>query len=120
MSDAASMRLDLWLKFSCVFKQRSAAVKACDAGHVRVNDQRAKPAGSLKVGDRIEITGEHPRILIVVALAERSIAKELARALYEDRTPVVEKDARPDLGIREKGAGRPSKRERREIEKWRL
>ena len=115
-----SVRLDLWLKYACIFKQRSAAVKACDGGHVHVNGQRAKPATPLKVGDRLEITGDHGRILVVLEVVDRNVSKDVARTMYRDETPEKPKaDFQMPLQERDRGAGRPTKKERREINKWR-
>lgn len=114
------MRLDLWLKYACIFKQRSEAGRACEGGHVHVNDRRAKPATQLRVGDRIDITGDRERVLVVLELVDRNVPKEVARTLYRDETPEKPKPELPIPGFeRDRGAGRPTKKERREITKWR-
>lgn len=113
-----SVRLDLWLKYACIFKQRSEAVRACDGGHVKVNERRAKPATALRRGDRIEISGERERVLVVLELVERNVSKEIARTLYRDETPEKPKEPEMPVQARERGAGRPTKKERRDIAKW--
>ena len=85
-------RIDVWLKLTCIFKQRSEATQACDGGHVRLNGARAKPASPVKVGDTVEVIGERFRKLIVQGLPERTITKAEARTMYEDVTPKVEID----------------------------
>jgi len=110
-------RIDLWLKYVCLFKHRSAATEACKGGHVKVNGQRVKPAAGVKVDDIIEITEPRYRKVVVLEVPAKQASKDDARAMYRDETPVVEEPAAPAV-TRERGAGRPSKRERRELEKF--
>src|SRR5512145_440728 len=84
-----SVRLDIWLDVSCLFRTRSEAQKACKGGKVSVNGQVAKPHREIRPGDELVISrplGRRQRV-IVVALAERHIPKADARALYKDVTP---------------------------------
>ena len=112
-------RIDAWLKHVCLIKQRSEAAEACRGGHVKINGQRVKPASSVKPGDVIEfMQGERYRKVVVSGLPEAQLSKEAARTMYVDETPKQE----PDLtrtGLRERGSGRPTKRERRELDKFR-
>lgn len=113
---SATVRVDSWLWAVRVFKTRSAATTACRAGHVRVNSDKAKAAQSLKIGDevRIRISG-FDRILIVRQLLVKRVGAPLAAVAAEDRTPVREPQA--VIAVRDRGAGRPTKRERREIDR---
>jgi len=84
-----SLRLDVWLDVTCLFKTRSDAQKACRGGKVDVNRQPAKPNRLLRVGDRVELSrpfGRKQR-LVVRALAEQHVLKAEARQMYEDLTP---------------------------------
>lgn len=120
-----SVRLDKWLQVARVFKTRSQATHAVDLNRVRVNGQSAKPHKNLVPGDRIEVElGDWTRVLIVKELVDKPVPKAEAAALYEDQSP-----PRPDADplkrllrrtpvLREKGAGRPTKKERRDMEKW--
>jgi ribosome-associated heat shock protein Hsp15 len=84
-----SVRLDVWLDVSCLFRTRSEAQKACRGGKVDVNGQTAKPNRLIRAGDELQIGrpfGRRQRV-VVRALAERHIAKADARQLYEDLTP---------------------------------
>jgi ribosome-associated heat shock protein Hsp15 len=120
-----SVRLDKWLQVARVFKTRSQATHAVDLNRVRVNGQTAKPHRNLVPGDRIEVElGDWTRVLIVKELQDKPVPKAEAAALYEDQSP-----PRPDADplkrllrrtpvLREKGAGRPTKKERRDMEKW--
>ena len=120
-----SVRLDKWLHVARAFKTRTQATHAVDLNRVRVNGQAAKPHRNLVVGDRIEVEiGEWTRVLIVKELKDKAVSKEEARTLFEDLSP-PRPEADPMLrlmrrppALREKGAGRPTKKERREIDKW--
>ncbi|WP_017830150.1 RNA-binding S4 domain-containing protein [Microbacterium sp. UCD-TDU] len=114
--DAA--RVDSWLWAIRVYKTRSAATAACRAGHVRVNGDKVKAAQQIRVGDelRIRIAG-FDRILIVRQLLVKRVGAPVAALAYEDRTP--EREPQAALGLRDRGAGRPTKRERRDIDKLR-
>jgi ribosome-associated heat shock protein Hsp15 len=92
MSDSesrAGVRLDVWLDVACVFKTRSEAKKACEGGKIEVNGQPAKPHRLMREGDELQISrpfGRKQRIA-VRGIADRHMAKEEARKLYEDLTP---------------------------------
>ncbi|MGD2203186.1 RNA-binding S4 domain-containing protein [Microbacterium maritypicum] len=111
-------RVDSWLWAIRVYKTRSAATTACRAGHVRVNGDKVKAAQQIRVGDelRIRIAG-FDRILIVRQLLVKRVGAPVAALAYEDRTP--EREPQAALGLRDRGAGRPTKRERRDIDKLR-
>jgi len=116
--------LDVWLNVACLFKTRSQAKQACERGRVTVNGPAAKPHHQLQLNDQIEIRQQDwDRIVIVQKLRDKSLAKAEARLLYDDVTPprpkldLVDRILRSPAAPREKGAGRPTKRERREIDK---
>lgn len=114
--DAA--RIDSWLWAIRVYKTRSAATTACRAGHVRVNGDKVKAAQQIRAGDevRIRIAG-FDRILIVRQLLVKRVGAPVAALAYDDRTP--EREPQAALGVRDRGAGRPTKRERRDIDRLR-
>ena len=113
-----SVRVDAWLWAVRVYKTRSAATTACRAGHVRIGGDRAKAAQPVRIGDevRVRIAG-FDRILVVQQLLTKRVGAPLAAAAAEDRTPVREPVAQ--LAVRDRGAGRPTKRERRDIDRLR-
>lgn len=116
------MRLDRWLTAARVFKSRTLAAEACDGGKVHVNDDAAKPARAVRPDDVLHVTLPHGRrrILKIVALGERRGSAAVARALYEDLTPPEPPRApRAAPVYRPQGSGRPTKRERREVERLR-
>ena len=115
-------RLDKWLWFARVLKTRTLAARFVSDGHVRINGARQDaPSRQVQIGDVLTISLERQvRVLKVLAPGVRRGPYEEARLLYDDLTPAVE--ARPDAldaqGQREPGAGRPTGRERRALERW--
>ncbi|GAA2022065.1 hypothetical protein GCM10009819_00750 [Agromyces tropicus] len=121
MADLDSARVDAWLWAVRVCKTRSAATAACRAGHVRVNGERAKAAQPVRPGDevRVRLHG-FDRILIVRRPIVKRVSAELAAAAADDRTPAPPpREAVPAVPVRERGAGRPTKRERRDLDRLR-
>jgi ribosome-associated heat shock protein Hsp15 len=118
MRDVDSVRADLWLWAVRLYKTRSAATTACRGGHVRVNRGPAKASTPVKVGDRIEAFVERQRILEVVRIIDKRVGAAVAATCLIDHSPpapVVRRQ--PPVFVREKGAGRPTKRERRELDR---
>jgi ribosome-associated heat shock protein Hsp15 len=114
-----SIRIDRWLCAARIFKSRTLAGKACDGGLVKVNEEAARSSHLIKPGD--EIRANAPRgltILIVVGIAEKRLSAKLARELYEDHSPPPPpKEER--IAVRERGAGRPTKADRRALSRLR-
>ncbi len=118
MEPADRSRIDTWLKLVCLFRHRADATEACKGGHVKINGQRVKPAAPVKPGDLVELyVGTHFRRVVVLSLPATNVSKEVARTMYIDETPAQPKVE--TVKVRERGAGRPTKRDRREIEKLR-
>ena len=119
------VRLDKWLQVARMFKTRTQATRACELGRVRVNGQPAKPHRPLAAGDRVELRqGEWERVLLVRELRDRPVPRAEAAALYDDESPPRPAPdplrrllSRPPV-VRSSGAGRPTKKERRDIERW--
>jgi len=117
-----SVRIDKWLWAARVFKTRSLAADACDGGKVDVNDQSVKPAKNVRPGDSIKVTlpQGRRRILKVVALSDRRGSATVACTLFEDLTPPEPPRMRlAPPPYRAPGAGRPTKRERRTMDRLR-
>ena len=115
------VRLDKWLQVARVFKTRSQATRACNLSRVRVNGQVVKPHRPVALGEKIEIEiRDWTRVLVVQELRDKPLPKAEAKRLFEDLSPPR---PAPDpwfrVTRRERGAGRPTKKERREIERWR-
>lgn len=125
MPDAA-VRLDKWLHVARVFKTRSRATRACNLSQVKVNGVAAKPHRRLALDDRVEVEfGDWTRIVVVKELRDKTLPKAEVPRIFEDQSP-----PRPQLSEldrlmrrrpveRESGAGRPSKKERRQLERLR-
>jgi len=116
-----SVRVDAWTWAVRVYPTRAAASAACKAGHVKVNGDSAKPATPVRCGDTVRAnTLAGDRILVVTGLITKRTSATLAAQNYDDRTPPPPpKEERPAEIRRDRGAGRPTKRDRREIERLR-
>jgi len=117
MSD---VRIDKWLWAARFFKSRTLAAAACNGGKVHVNGDAAKPSKTVRPGDMLRVTlPRSRRIVRVTALAERRGGASDAAVLYDDLTPPPPpREARPGPpAYRPPGAGRPTKRERRRIDR---
>jgi ribosome-associated heat shock protein Hsp15 len=113
-----AVRTDRWLWAARAYRSRTLAAEACEGGKVEVNGQRAKPHKLLRPGDVVCLTMPNGRRqLQVLATAERRGPARQAQTLYQDLTPATPPAERP-LARRERGAGRPTKRERRQIDRW--
>ena len=119
--DPASVRIDRWLWAARMFKTRSLAAAACAGGKVDLNAQAAKPAKLVRPGDLLRITvGPARRVLRVTGLGDRRGPPSAARMLYEDLTPPAPPRLRAmPVAVRPMGTGRPTKRERRAIDRLR-
>ena len=116
------MRLDQWLWAVRVYKTRSLAAGAIKAAHVTVNGQPAKPAHAVRAGQMVvALAGEITRTLKVIGAPPSRVGAKLVPQFAEDLTPPEElqKKREPNfipVILRPKGAGRPTKRERRELD----
>lgn len=120
------VRIDKWLWSIRIFKTRTLATEVCKAGKVRVDGQSVKPSYLLQIGETVQVKKEGFNMQYkVLKLIEKRVGAPLAKECYEDLTPQEELNkyndwfvgkARPET--REKGAGRPTKRERRQIDQF--
>jgi ribosome-associated heat shock protein Hsp15 len=103
-----------------IYRTRSTASAACVAGHVTIDGRPLKPAHKVAIGDTIEaLAGDRTRILEVARLIEKRVGAQIAAECYVDHSPPPPpKDPFPVFGERDRGAGRPTKRERREIDRF--
>ncbi|MEM7157866.1 MAG: RNA-binding S4 domain-containing protein [Myxococcota bacterium] len=121
MAELTEVRIDKWLWAARCFKTRSQASTACSAGHVKVDGTSVKAAKSISPGVRVEVrTHGGLRILEVVALGDRRGPASVARTLYIDHTPApLPKEEQAEQITRDRGAGRPSKRDLRQLRRLR-
>ena len=120
--ERGSVRIDKWLWAARFFKSRSLAQKACNGGKVDINGVASRPHKPVRVGDIVEFTvGEWRRKVKVLRLSERRGPASVARELYEDMSPPPPRKERAIAPppFREKGAGRPTKKERRQLRRLR-
>ena len=115
------VRVDRWLWAVRLAKTRSGAAQACRAGHVQVNGVRVKPAAPVKVGDTVRVrVGDRERVVEVARLLETRVGAELAAACLVDRSPPPPpRDPLARQGFRDPGVGRPTKRDRRQLDRTR-
>lgn len=116
----STVRLDVWLWSARIMPTRSAATAACRGGHVRRNGEAVKASQKVSVGDELRVRSPgRERILIVTRLLLKRVGAPIARECYEDRSP----EPAPQLAAapprRERGTGRPTKRERRAMDRLR-
>lgn len=118
----SSQRLDKWLWFTRMLKSRTLAADLVSAGKVRVNGERVtKPSQAVKPGDTLTfVLHERPRVLEVVAGGDRRGPAAEAQALYKDLSPApTPRSLTAAAAQRDAGSGRPTKRDRRDLDKWR-
>ncbi|MFG2646325.1 RNA-binding S4 domain-containing protein [Streptomyces sp. NPDC048436] len=119
---AGSARADVWIWSVRLVKTRSMGAAACKGGHVRVNGERVKPASPVHVGDEVRLrhAGGHERVVIVKRVIRKRVGPPVAVECYVDNSPPPPpREAVAPAGIRDRGTGRPTKRDRREMERLR-
>ena len=116
-----SVRVDSWVWSVRLAKTRSMAAAACRAGHVRVNDERVKPAQMIRVGDRVRVRQENwERIVVVSRVVRKRVGAVVAVECYIDHSPPPPtRESIALAGERDRGSGRPTKRERRDLDRLR-
>lgn len=119
---AAGVRVDKWLWAARFFKTRSVAATAVSGGHVHVDGQRVKPSRQVRVGQTVDITrGEVEFSVVVEALADKRGPAAVAQTLYQEteesiaRREVAAAARIAQRELRAASAGRPGKRERRQL-----
>ena len=115
-----AVRVDRWLWAIRLFKSRTDATDACRGGHVKVNGSAAKPATVVRIGDQVAAhVHDRDRVVEVARLIDKRVGAPIAAECYVDHSP----PAPPRDGVRplfrEPGAGRPTKRERRQLDRFR-
>lgn len=120
MGTMQTTRVDIWLWAVRIYKARSAATAACRGGRVRVNRAPAKASTQVRVGDRVEAYAGRERVLEVAVVIDKRVGAAVAATCLVDHSPpapIVKRE--PRMAVRERGTGRPTKRERREIDRLR-
>ncbi|WP_432054013.1 RNA-binding S4 domain-containing protein [Streptomyces sp. bgisy022] len=119
--EGGSVRIDSWIWSVRLVKTRSLGASACRGGHVRVNGERVKPAHAVRVGDEVRLRHEgRERVVVVKRLIRKRVGAPVAVQCYVDNSPPPPpREAVAPAGVRDRGAGRPTKRDRRELERLR-
>ncbi len=120
------VRVDKWLWSVRLLKTRSLATKYCKEGKVSKDEQKLKPSSTISIGDQIELKKDGFTLVFKVdRLLEKRVGAPIAVECYTDLTPAEEYQKyeswfnyKKKAEFREKGSGRPTKKERREIEKF--
>lgn len=114
-------RVDQWLWAVRVFKTRSIATASCKGGHVAINGHPAKPASTVRVGDRVEVrVADRDRVLEVARVILKRVAAPLAAECVVDQSPPAPpRESVAPLFRRDPGAGRPTKKDRRRMDRLR-
>lgn len=120
-SPSDSVRIDQYVWAVRLYKTRSAASDACKAGHVKLNGEAVKPSEKVVAGDRIRAWVAHrEHIIEVVQPIKKRVGAQVARAAYRDHTPPPPpKEILASMPRRDRGAGRPTKKDRRALDKLR-
>lgn len=118
------LRVDKWLWAARFFKTRGVALDAIKGGKVELNGQKPKPSRTINEGDKLIITQVHRQVEVtVLILSDKRGSADQAQTLYELNNEILnQRKPSSDMalaGYREKGAGRPTKRDRRKIENLR-
>ncbi|HEY7471837.1 MAG TPA: RNA-binding S4 domain-containing protein [Gemmatimonadota bacterium] len=121
-----SVRIDRWLWAARMYKTRSLAAAAIEGGKVRLNDKRPKTGAPVRVGDSVRLRhGPIERTLIVERLAERRGPASEAATMYEETAESLARRRQREAQLRLmpetsfRGKGRPTKRERRDLDRLR-
>ncbi len=121
----AKVRLDKWLWAARFYKTRAKAKDAIDGGKVHMDGTRAKPGKELKIGEQIQLRqGFDEKVVVVLALSEQRKGAPDAALLYEETELSIEKrllvaEQRKPAGGQIMSAGRPTKKDRRQIHRFR-
>ena len=117
-----STRVDRWLWGVRIYKTRTLATDACRGGHVKVNGTTAKPATIVAVGDRVEtFVHDRHRVLEVAGIVDKRVSPAAAAVCVVDHSPPPppREERLAPLFSRDPGAGRPTKRDRRALDRLR-
>lgn len=119
VGEQLSVRVDSWIWAVRLTKTRSIASDACRGGHVRVNGVRVKPAHAVRVGDEIRLRHDgRERIVVVSRAITKRVGAAVAAECYVDKSPPPPpREETVAVAVRARGAGRPTKRERRSIDR---
>ncbi|MFT6850339.1 MAG: ribosome-associated heat shock protein Hsp15 [Sphingobacteriales bacterium] len=123
VKEVESVRIDKWLWSIRIFKTRSLATTACKAGKVKLEGTNIKPSKEIKIGETYQVRiGPMQKVIKVKGLIDKRVGAPLAVTMYDDLTPPEHLEQLQTaflnpIGKRDRGAGRPTKKDRRDIDK---
>lgn len=123
-NQASPVRIDKWMWAVRIYKTRSLATEACKAGHVKIDGSNVKPSHAVKIDQEIEArVGTMRRKVVVKGLLDKRVGAKLVNNYLEDNSPPIEKSEnyipqRFQIPTRSKGTGRPTKKERRQLDSY--
>ena len=125
MATIEKVRIDKWLWAIRIFKTRTLASDACKAGRVKINEKSVKASRMVQVGETVRVQkGEERKVVKALKLIEKRVGAPLAVKCYEDLSPKPDLSNRQrpifynfPVAKRERGTGRPTKKDRRDIDK---
>ncbi|MCZ9308351.1 RNA-binding S4 domain-containing protein [Corynebacterium uberis] len=113
------VRIDAWVWAVRLLKTRSEAADACRAGHIKINGMAVKPSQQVVPGDRVRVWAHHrEKDVEVTATVRRRVGAAIAQTCYLDHTPPPPpREMYAAAPVRDRGAGRPTKKERRQLDR---
>ncbi|MFJ2111458.1 MULTISPECIES: RNA-binding S4 domain-containing protein [unclassified Streptomyces] len=119
LDEGGTARVDTWIWSVRLTKTRSQAASAARAGHVRVNGERVKPAYALKAGDEVRLRhAGRDRVVVVSRIVRKRVGPPVAALCFVDNSPPPPpRELTTPIALRDRGAGRPTKRERRDLDR---
>jgi len=122
----SKVRIDKWLWSVRIFKSRTISTEVCRSGRVEIHEHKAKASSQITTGDIVHVQKNGYRFTFkVIRLLEKRVGAAIAQEAYEDLTPAEELNkyeswymGKAGAEMRERGAGRPTKRERRELDNF--
>ncbi|WP_342320015.1 RNA-binding S4 domain-containing protein [Corynebacterium mayonis] len=120
-SEGDAVRIDVWLWAARIFKTRSQSAAAVRAGHAKLNGQAVKPSAEVVPGDEVRVwKNHHNYIFEVTGTVKKRVGAPVARTLYIDKSPPPPpREVLASMPVRERGAGRPTKKDRRALDRLR-
>jgi ribosome-associated heat shock protein Hsp15 len=118
-AEESSTRIDSWIWSVRLTKTRSIASAACRAGHVRINGERVKAAHAVRPGDEVRLRHEgRDRIVVVTRVISKRVGAPVAAECFIDNSPPPPpREAALPVALRDRGTGRPTKRDRRDLDR---
>lgn len=115
------VRIDAWIWAVRLLKTRSMAANACRGGHVKLNDDAVKPSALVVPGDKVRLWANHREYIVeVTKTVNKRVGAPVAKQCYIDHSPPPPpREILAAMPVRDRGSGRPTKRDRRQLDRLR-